>query len=121
MGKRFVADTFSLRGKNEDRGGFVASADLMKLVPALRKAGRQADGGDAFSLLAVGTGGTQIHFRKQEQLENALIAMGTAIRSSYLLTYTPRIVDAGYHRLSVTVDVPGDAVYSRPGYWLQGE
>jgi VWFA-related protein len=120
-GKKFVAETFSLRGKNEDRGGFEASADLTKLVPALRRAGRRSAGEDAFSLLARATGGTQIGFRKQEQLENGLIALGTAIRSQYLLTYAPRSDEAGYHRLSVTVDVSGDKVYSRPGYWARGE
>lgn len=121
MGQRFVADTFSLRGKPEDRGGFVASADLTKLVPAMRKVKRRASAEDPFSVLASATGGTQIHFRKQTQLENGLIAMGTAIRSSYLLTYPPSSTDAGYHKIAVSVDIPGDQVYSRPGYWSSGE
>ena len=87
----------------------------------MRKAGRQAAGVDPFSVLASATGGTQVHFRSQQQLENDLIAIGTAIRSAYLLTYAPHGAGPGYHALSVTVNVPGDKVYSRPGYWRDSE
>jgi VWFA-related protein len=118
IGKKFVAETFSVAAKGHDElGGFAASADLMKLVPALRKAGKEAAGEDPFSVLVSGTGGTEIHFRRQTQLENGLIAIGTAIRSSYVLTYQPRSSDPGYHRLLVVVDVPHSKGYSRPGYW----
>ena len=117
-GKRFVAATLSLHSVLG--GGVGASVDLMKAIPALRQGQRQAAGADAFSVLAKATGGLQLHFRKQEQLENALIAIGTAIRSSYLLTFTPEEGKPGYHRIGITVDASGDTVYSRPGYWISG-
>jgi VWFA-related protein len=118
IGRKFVAETFSVTAKGHDElGGFVASADLRKLVPALRKARKEAAGNDPLSVLASGTGGMQIHFRRQAQLENGLIAIGAAIRSSYVLTYMPRSSDPGFHKLLVAVDVPQAKVYTRPGYW----
>jgi hypothetical protein len=114
-GKRFVSETFSVAGK--DGSGFVVWSDLMKLVPALRKGTHEAARSDPFSVLTEATGGIAIHFRKQAQLEDGLIAIGAAIRSSYLLLFSPTREEPGYHRLTVRVDVAGDRVYARPGYW----
>jgi hypothetical protein len=75
---------------------------------------------DPFSLLTVATGGLQIHFRKQNQLENAIIAMGDALRSRYVLSYTPDPDNIGYHKILVQVGVPGVTVYARPGWISDG-
>jgi hypothetical protein len=69
-------------------------------------------------MLVAATGGTELHFRKQRQLEDAIAAIGVALRSAYLLSYYPNSQEAGYHTVKVEVDVPGARVYSRPGYWL---
>lgn len=113
--RKFIGETFSISGK--DGRGISAGVNMIKLVPVLQKGAKRAERSDPFSILAATTGGTQIGFRKQDQLENALIAMGTVIRSSYLLFYTPSNSDPGYHHVSVAVDKQQDRVYSRPGYW----
>jgi VWFA-related protein len=119
-GKAFVSDTFSLQGLSSraDRGGFKAGADLGKLIPVLNRSAHAATGADPFSILTAATGGTQLHFRKQHQLEDAIAAIGVELRSAYLLSYYPNSEEAGYHTVKIEVDVPGAKVYSRPGYWL---
>jgi hypothetical protein len=77
-----------------------------------------ATGSDPFSILTAATGGTQLHFRKQRQLEDAIADLGIQLRSAYLLSYYPNTQELGYHTVKVEVDVPGAKVYSRPGYWL---
>ena len=58
-----------------------------------------------------------MHFRKQRELENGLLAMGRALRTTYRLTYTPNALTPGYHSLSVSVDVPNATVKARKGYY----
>jgi VWFA-related protein len=120
FGKAFVSDTFSLQGLSSraDRGGFKAGADLGKLIPVLNRNTSAASGADPFSILTAATGGTQLHFRKQRQLEDAIADIGIQLRSAYLLSYYPNSKESGYHTVKVEVDVPGAKVYSRPGYWL---
>jgi VWFA-related protein len=120
IGKSFVSDSFALRGFGSQwyKGGYQASVELTKAVPALRRAAHVGARTDPFSLLTVATGGLQIHFRKQNQLENAIIAMGDALRSRYLLSYTPDPDNIGYHKIAVQVRVPAATVYARPGYQL---
>jgi VWFA-related protein len=120
LGKSFVSDSFTLLGLGSQwyKGGYQASVELTKAVPALRRAGHARAHSDPFSLLTVATGGLQIHFRKQNQLENAIIAMGEAQRSRYVLSYTPDPDNIGYHKIAVQVGVPGATVYARPGYQL---
>jgi VWFA-related protein len=118
-GTSFVSDTFSLQGLSQaDRGGFKAGADLGKLISVLNRNANAAAGADPFSILTAATGGTQLHFRKQRQLEDAIAAIGVQLRSAYLLSYYPNSQEAGYHTVKIEVDVPGAKVYSRPGYWL---
>jgi len=123
LGKAFVSDTFSLQGLSSraDRGGFKAGADLAKLIPVLNRTASVATGFDPFSILTAATGGTQLHFRKQRQLEDAIADIGIQLRSAYLLSYYPNSQEFGYHTVKVEVDVPGAKVYSRPGYWLSAE
>ncbi len=120
FGKSFVSDAFTLQGFGSQwyKGGYEASVELTRAVPALRRAGQAGAHRDPFSLLTVATGGLQIHFRQQKQLENAIIAMGDALRSRYVLSYAPDPDNIGYHKISVRVDVPGTTVYARPGYEL---
>jgi len=120
LGKSFVSDTFSLKGLSSrtERGGYEVETDLLKLMTALGASGGSAVRTDPFSTLTDATGGTQLHFRKQKELENALAAIGVELRSSYELSYTPDPADPGYHTIRLEVAVPGAKAFARPGYWL---
>jgi VWFA-related protein len=122
-GRTFVSDSFSLRGFGSQwyKGGYEASVELTKAVPALRRVAQANAHTDAFSLLTVATGGIQLHFRKQKQLENTIIGLGDALRSRYFLSYRPDRYDLGFHKIAVRVDVPGATVYARPGYQMAAE
>jgi VWFA-related protein len=119
LGKAFVSDTFSLQGlsSRSDRGGFKAGIDAAMLLSVLNRRTSAAAAADPFSILTAATGGTQFHFRKQRQLEDAVAAIGVELRSAYLLSYYPDSAEPGYHNVKVEVDVPGAKVFSRPGYW----
>ncbi len=73
---------------------------------------------DPLSPLIAATGGTELHFRHQPELENAIGALGVELRSAYLLSYYPSSADAGRHTISVEVSVPGAKARARPGYTL---
>ena len=121
FGRSFVSDSFLLEGPagSADRGGFKASVDLGKLASVIDRSGAVATHADAFSVLAAATGGTQIRFRRQAELEGGLAAIGVELRSSYLLSYSPDHADPGYHAINVQVNREGARTYARPGYWLQ--
>jgi VWFA-related protein len=118
LGKTFVSDAFGLTGLGSQgyKGGYEARVELTKAVPALRRTAEAGTHIDPFSFLTVATGGIQLHFRRQKQLEDAIIGLGDALRSRYLLSYRPDPYSAGFHKIAVQVDVPGAIVYARPGY-----
>ena len=119
FGKAFVSDTFSLQAApSGQRGGFQAGVDLGNLVSVLGRKSKMDAATDPFSLLTTATGGTQIHFRKQNEFENAIASIGEALRSAYVLSFAPGSTEAGYHAIKVEVDVAGAKTYSRAGYWL---
>jgi hypothetical protein len=113
-----VSDTFSLQGLPREGGGFKAGVDLGKLIAVLNRSSAVEKGTDPFSVLTAATGGTQLHFRKQTELENAIATIGVELRSVYLLSYSPSSIEGGYHTIKVEVNAPGATVHSRPGYWL---
>jgi VWFA-related protein len=119
VGKAFVSDNFSLQGpaNSAERGGFKASVNLGDLISVLSRGAGSAAGTDPFSELTVATGGAQFHVRKQNELEQAISAIGLDARSAYQLSYSPNSSEAGYHALKVEVDIPNAKVFSRPGYW----
>jgi VWFA-related protein len=123
IGKAFVSDTFALRGLSSatERGGFKASADLTRLVPVLSRMAATAGSGDPFSVLTALTGGTELHFRKQNQLEEAIALVGLQLRSAYTLSFTPPADEPGYHALRVECSTPGAKTHARSGYWLMPE
>ncbi len=120
FGKNFISDTFSLQGLPDDfwKGGYVASVELTKMGPALKRSAKAKTSRDPFSLLSAQTGGMMIHFRKQNQLENALIALGGALHTAYILSYSPAPLTPGYHAITVKVDVPDATTHARLGYEL---
>ena len=117
FGKAFVSDTFSLQGLPREAGGFKAGVDLGKLIAVLNRSNAMEKGADPFTVLTAATGGTQLHFRKQKELENGIAAIGVELRSAYLLRYSPRSTETGYHAIKVEVNVVGATVHARPGYW----
>lgn len=123
IGKSFVSDTFSLRGLSSsnilERGGFKAGADLTRLIPALTRTAASAEKADPFSILTAATGGTLLHFRKQNQLEDAIAIIGLELRSLHTLSFRPS-GQPGYHVLRVECAVSGAKTHARPGYWLTG-
>jgi VWFA-related protein len=118
LGKTFVSDTFSLTALSSsgDRGGFKAGADLARLVPTLSRTAAAAGSVDPFSVLAAATGGTQLHFRRQNQLEDAVSIIGVELRSAYVLSFSAADAEPGYHSLRVEVDLAGAQTHARPGY-----
>lgn len=119
--KAFAEDTFLLQGPSgpADRGGFTASANLSRLGPALAEAATADDRADPFTLLTRATGGTQLHFRNQRAMEDAVGIVGTELRSVYTLSFTPEARTPGYHTIKVEVNVPGATAYARRGYRLK--
>ena len=117
-GKPFVADTFTaetLPGA-ADRGGSMLTIDVGKLISVLNRRS-QADKSDPFAMLAAATGGTQVFAAAQREFEYGIASIGYQLRSAYQLSFHSTPGQPGYHALRVEVDVPGAAVYSRPGYW----
>jgi VWFA-related protein len=98
-----------------DTVGSPANKDLGWLMAIL---GRQDTKADPLSPLIVATGGTELHFHRQHELEDAIGTLGVELRSAYLLSYSPSSVEAGRHTISVEVSVPGARTYARPGYML---
>lgn len=122
FGKDFVSDTVSLQGVSKGEGGGLrAGVDLGRLMTVLNRSSNAETGADPFSKLTAATGGTQLHFRKQRELEDAIAAVGVELRSAFALSYRPDSEETGYHTIQVEVNVPGARVYSRPGYWLRPE
>ena len=119
FGKSFVSDTFSLEGvSRREKGGFKGGVDLGNLVAVLRRSSHAEKHADPFSILTAATGGTELHFRKQKELEDAIATIGLELRSAYLLSYYADATESGYHSVKVEVDKPGAKTFSRPGYWL---
>lgn len=119
FGKAFVSDTFSLEGVSKaDRGGFKAGVDLRNLADVLSRRSRVEQGVDPVAALTAASGGAQIFFRKQKELENALSMIGVALRSTYVLSYSPDSPAPGYHTIRIDATVPGAKIFARPGYWF---
>ena len=116
IGKNFVSDTFTLQGLPQERGGYIAGTDLLKLVSVVSRTIEAAAGSDPFTTLTAATGGTLLHFRKQAELEGVLAAVGVQLRSSYLLSYYGNAEEAGRHTIRVEVNIPGAKAHTRAGW-----
>jgi VWFA-related protein len=109
-------------GQAADRGSEASWAELERqadrenvsiysLTSAAAKTG-------PLSPLVAATGGSELHFHQQGELENAIGTLGVELRSAYLLSYYPSSEEAGRHTISVQVAVPGARTQARPGYNL---
>src|SRR5258708_11715898 len=105
FGMPFVSDTFTLQGvSGDERGGFRAGVDLGNLISVLNRSGNAEKGADPFSILTAATGGVQIHFRKQKELESAISLISVDLRSAYVLSYAPSSAETCYHTIRVEVN-----------------
>ena len=70
---------------------------------------------DAF---AQATGGTRLSFTTLHGLERVIEHLGEEIHSQYLLSFTPRSPEPGFHTIEVKIrNRPELIVRTRPGYW----
>jgi VWFA-related protein len=101
-----------------------AEGDSFDFVPVVEEMYREVkhvfvkDPARVFTKL---TGGQELGFMTQAELEKAIATIGTEIRSQYILSYSPNNkVEGGFHTIRVTVDLPGMKVRTRRGYWMAG-
>jgi VWFA-related protein len=65
------------------------------------------------------TGGKEIGFVSQTDLERAAQSIGREIHNQYLITYNPNNKnEGGLHHIRVEVTKPGLEVRTRRGYWM---
>ena len=66
------------------------------------------------------SGGKEVAFVTQRDLESAIAEIGRELHNQYLITYSPsNRLDGGYHKIQVQIaSRPDLQVRSRPGYWL---
>ncbi|MBI3281829.1 MAG: VWA domain-containing protein [Acidobacteria bacterium] len=65
------------------------------------------------------TGGKEIPFVTQRDLERAVAEVGREIHNQYLIAYSPNNTeDGGFHKIQVEVARRNLEVRTRPGYWM---
>jgi VWFA-related protein len=65
------------------------------------------------------TGGKEIGFVSQQDLERAASSIGREIHNQYVITYNPNNKqEGGLHHIRVDVTQPGLEVRTRRGYWM---
>lgn len=91
--------------------------DILGGLGELKQAGKV----NAAKALANGTGGVVYSFARQKGLEDAIEKLGAELHTQYVLAFTPRSLEPGYHRLDVRLTRAGSyRIRSRPGYWMTG-
>jgi hypothetical protein len=73
---------------------------------------------DPLGLLIAATGGSELHFHRQSELEDVIGRLGVELRSAYLLSYYPSSNVPGRHSISVQVSVAGAKTQCRPAYTM---
>ena len=93
-----------------------------ELIPAIEEIFRATKGifvKNPAELYTKFTGGRELSFITQADLERAIADIGAEIRSQYILSYTPNNkLEGGFHKIRVEVDRPALKVRTRPGYWM---
>jgi VWFA-related protein len=97
------------------------SADFIPVIEEMYREAKRVFVRDPARLYTKLTGGREIGFMTQADLEKALSEIGSEIRSQYILSYSPNNkLEGGFHRIHVDVDRPELKVRTRPGYWMAG-
>jgi VWFA-related protein len=101
-----------------------AEGDSVDFVPVIEEMYRETKRifiKDPARLFTKLTGGREIGFMTQADLEGAISSIGAEIRSQYILSYSPNNkVEGGFHTIHVDVARPGLKVRTRRGYWMAG-
>jgi VWFA-related protein len=87
--------------------------DILGALGELGRLGKEK----ATEILTRETGGLMFSFARQRGLEEAIEKMGVDLHSQYVLSFSPRDPEPGYHKIEVKVSRPGVAIRARPGYW----
>jgi VWFA-related protein len=92
-----------------------AGVDFMAIFSEI---GRSAKRSTA-AALAGATGGARFDFARQRGLETALQRIALDLHSQYILSFSPKGEEPGFHKLQVQVlSHPEAQVRTRPGYWM---
>jgi hypothetical protein len=97
-------------------------ADFAPLIAEIMRATKAIFVQNPVEIYTRYTGGKEIPFVSQEDLERAVQAVARELHNQYLITYNPNNrLEGGYHRIRVEIYGPGRSgleVRTRPGYWL---
>jgi VWFA-related protein len=94
-------------------------AEFVPVIEELYREGKRVFVRDPARLYTKLTGGREIGFATQADLEQAIQKIGTEIRSQYLLSYSPNNkAEGGFHNIHIDVNRPGLKVRARQGYWM---
>jgi VWFA-related protein len=95
------------------------SADIMPVLEEMYRQTKRIFIKDPARLFTKLTGGRELGFMTQTDLEKSIGAIATEIRSQYILSYSPNNkLEGGFHTIRVTVDRPQVKVRTRRGYWM---
>lgn len=95
------------------------AAEFVPVVEELFRAAKAIFVKNPAELYTKFTGGREFGFTTQDGLERAVAAIGSEIRSQYILSYSPNNkMEGGFHRIRVEVNRPRLKVRTRPGYWM---
>lgn len=97
------------------------SGDIIPVLEEIYRESKRVFVSDPARLFTKLTGGRELGFMTQADLEKAINEIGMEIRNQYILSYSPNNkVEGGFHTIRVEVDSPGLHVRTRRGYWMAG-
>lgn len=97
------------------------SVDFLPVVEEMYRQTKRVFIRDPARLFTKLTGGREIGFMTQSDLERAVNEIGAELRSQYILSYSPNNkLEGGFHRIHVDVNRPELKVRTRRGYWMAG-
>ena len=97
------------------------SAEFIPVIEEMYREAKRVFIRDPARLFTKLTGGRELGFMTQTDLERSIIEISSEIRSQYILSYSPNDkLEGGFHTIRVEVDRPGVKVRTRRGYWMAG-
>jgi VWFA-related protein len=87
--------------------------DILGALGELGRLGKEK----ATEILTRETGGLAFAFARQKSLEDAIEKLGVDLHAQYVLSFSPRSPEPGYHKIEVRVSRPDAVIRARPGYW----
>ncbi len=104
-------------------GNPMNSASFIPLFTGIFKAVKSVFVENPVEVVTKWTGGEDISFLRERDLERAIGSIGEELHAEYLISYAPNNKDeGGYHEIKVeVVNHPDVKVRTRPGYWIASE